>query len=118
MNASTLASSLPARLIRELQKLAKKYQPNGVELFVFGSFAQGKQYPTSDLDLGVEWRDKPDPKPFPGCIGRFKPYPPFGKLTWLIFPKQIRHLDESPPHIRYIYSREKSYSFLEHIFDS
>lgn len=56
--------SLPSRLLRELQRLAQKYQKKGLSLFVFGSFARGDQHPTSDLDLGVEWQHKHDPKVF------------------------------------------------------
>ena len=50
-----LRSTLPVRLLRELQKLAQKYHEDGISLFIFGSFARGDQRPTSDLDLGVEW---------------------------------------------------------------
>jgi len=32
---------LPARLLRSLQELAQKYQGEGLDLFVFGSFARG-----------------------------------------------------------------------------
>jgi predicted nucleotidyltransferase len=55
---------LPDRLLHDLQELARKYQKDGVRLFIFGSFAQGKARPTSDLDLGVEWRGQPDPAVF------------------------------------------------------
>ena len=33
-------------------------------LFIFGSFARGDQRPTSDLDIGVEWRGERDPETF------------------------------------------------------
>ena len=53
---------LPARLLRSLQELARKYQEEGLDLFVFGSFARGDQRSTSDLDLGIEWRGKRSPE--------------------------------------------------------
>ncbi len=55
---------LPRRLVRHLQALAQKYRREGVVLFIFGSFARGDPYPTSDLDLGVEWRGERDPQTF------------------------------------------------------
>jgi len=61
-HAATLA--LPTRLLLDLQKLARKYQHDGLDLFVFGSFARGDQRPTSDLDIGVEWRGKHNPSDF------------------------------------------------------
>lgn len=59
-----LQTSLPARLLRELQGLARKYRKDGLLLFVFGSFARGDQRQTSDLDLGVEWHGQHDPRAF------------------------------------------------------
>lgn len=59
-----LAHTLPARLRRALHLLARTYQEKGLNLFVFGSFAQGNQRPTSDLDLGVEWSGERDPQMF------------------------------------------------------
>ena len=61
-HAATLA--LPARLLRDLQELARKYQDAGLELFIFGSFARGDQHPTSDLDIGVAWRGEHNPSDF------------------------------------------------------
>lgn len=58
MRENEISLLLPARLLRGLQELAQKYQDHGLNLFVFGSFARGDQYPTSDLDLGVEWHRK------------------------------------------------------------
>jgi len=59
-----LRSILPARLLRELQKLARKYYEDGISLFIFGSFARGDPRPTSDLDLGVEWHTERNPRTF------------------------------------------------------
>jgi len=56
--------SLPQRLLRALQELAGEYRRDGLELFIFGSFARGDQRPTSDLDIGVEWRGERDPETF------------------------------------------------------
>jgi predicted nucleotidyltransferase len=58
MHHNELHLSLPSRLLSDLQKLAQKYQKEGLKLFVFGSFARGNPHPTSDLDLGVEWSGK------------------------------------------------------------
>lgn len=51
-----LEKQLPSRLVKELYRLAQKYQKKGAKLFVFGSFAQLKNRKTSDLDLGVIWQ--------------------------------------------------------------
>ena len=56
--------SLPRRLLQALQELAWEYRRDGLELFIFGSFARGDQRPTSDLDIGVEWRGERDPETF------------------------------------------------------
>ncbi len=61
---SSLQNVLPARLWRELQRLAQKYAAFGLELFIFGSFARGDQRPNSDLDLGVEWQGERAPAIF------------------------------------------------------
>ena len=55
---------LPPRVLQGLRELARKYHREGARLFVFGSFANGKQRPTSDLDLGVEWHGEPRPEVF------------------------------------------------------
>jgi predicted nucleotidyltransferase len=49
---------LPQRVRQALIDLARQYQPQGAELFVFGSFARSKAHPTSDLDIGVEWHEE------------------------------------------------------------
>jgi len=64
MHHNELNVPLPARLLHDLQQLARKYQKDGVKLFIFGSFAQDKARPTSDLDLGVEWQGQPNPAVF------------------------------------------------------
>jgi len=64
MHHHELNIPLPSRLLHDLQELARKYRKDGVELFIFGSFAQGNAQPTSDLDLGVEWQGQPDPAIF------------------------------------------------------
>ena len=56
--------SLPRRLLQALQELAWEYRRDGLELFIFGSFARGDQRPTSDLDIGVEWRGERNPETF------------------------------------------------------
>jgi predicted nucleotidyltransferase len=54
-NAATL-NSLPRRLVSRLKALGRKYQAQGVDLFIFGSHARKDHQPNSDLDLGIEWR--------------------------------------------------------------
>ncbi len=56
--------SLPVRVWQALIQLAHHYHDLGVDLFIFGSFAQGDPRPTSDLDLGVEWQGQRDPTIF------------------------------------------------------
>lgn len=55
---------LPERLRRRLSALATEYRREGVDLFLFGSFARGDNRANSDLDLGVEWRGTPSRKIF------------------------------------------------------
>ena len=64
MHDDEIPLPLAARLLRDLRELARKYQDEGLDMFVFGSFARGDQRPTSDLDLGVEWRDEHSPETF------------------------------------------------------
>lgn len=64
MPDESIVASLPGRLVHDLQRLARKYRESGIELFIFGSFARGDPSPTSDLDLGVEWRGPHDPAVF------------------------------------------------------
>jgi len=54
----TVRDKLPGRLTDALVTLGRKYHKLGVELFIFGSFAQGKNRTNSDLDIGIEWSDK------------------------------------------------------------
>jgi predicted nucleotidyltransferase len=58
MEISRTASlnSLPPRLVSRLKALGRKYQEQGVDLFVFGSQAREDCRPNSDLDLGIAWR--------------------------------------------------------------
>lgn len=63
-NTGAGISLLPPRLVRRLRELSRKYRAEGLSLFIFGSFAQSRQRPTSDLDLGVEWREEPRPEVF------------------------------------------------------
>ena len=85
VDINSLAGVLPVRLVRELQKLAKKYQADGLDLFVFGSFARGEPYSTSDLDLGVEWRKKPDPKTFSRLYWEVQSLPTIRKIDLVDF---------------------------------
>jgi predicted nucleotidyltransferase len=49
---------LPARLMKKLYSLARKYDKKGAQVFIFGSFASSTDRKTSDLDLGVTWSKK------------------------------------------------------------
>lgn len=49
---------LPKRLAEALYKIAQKYDRKGVTLFIFGSFARDGANKTSDLDLGMLWKEK------------------------------------------------------------
>lgn len=46
---------LLVRLISELVHLGKKYQTQGIRIFIFGSAVQENDRQESDLDLGVIW---------------------------------------------------------------
>lgn len=54
----TVQDKLPDQLIDALVTMGRKYHKLGVELFIFGSFAHGKNRTNSDLDIGIEWSDK------------------------------------------------------------
>jgi predicted nucleotidyltransferase len=56
--------ALPGRLIQSLQQLAQEYYVEGINLFIFGSFARGDNRPNSDLDLGIEWHGQRNPDIF------------------------------------------------------
>jgi len=55
---------LPDRLWRALEEIAFKYKDKGINLFIFGSFAQLRNKKTSDLDIGVLWESKREPLVF------------------------------------------------------
>ncbi len=77
--------ALPARLLRDLRALAQKYRSQGVDLFVFGSFARGDQRPTSDLDLGVEWHGKHSPGTFLRLYWEVQELPTIRKIDLVDF---------------------------------
>ena len=85
MHKDKVLSSLPTRLVRDLQRLARKYQGNGLDLFVFGSFARGDQRPTSDLDLGVEWRGQHNPETFLRLYWEVQELPTIRKIDLVDF---------------------------------
>ncbi len=55
-----LEQVLPGRVLDFLMVTARDFRSKGLELLLFGSFAQGRQRPNSDLDLGIRWHSKPD----------------------------------------------------------
>lgn len=104
-----LRSTLPARLLRELQKLARKYQKEGVSLFVFGSFARGDQRQTSDLDLGVEWHGERNPKAFLRLYWDVQELPTVRKIDLVDFEQtdaDFRRVAEADK--AYLYERRDS----------
>jgi len=100
-NNGTLLS-LPARLLRGLQELARKYQDEGLSLFVFGSFARGDQRPTSDLDLGVEWRGKRSPETFLRLYWDVQELPTIRKIDLVDF-------EQTDPDFRRMATSDKIY---------
>ncbi|MHC1767853.1 MAG: nucleotidyltransferase domain-containing protein [Verrucomicrobiia bacterium] len=63
MNAEikrNLEQALPECVLEFLLDTAREFRLRGLELILFGSFAQGRQRPNSDLDLGVRWTSTPD----------------------------------------------------------
>ena len=97
-----MAGVLPARLVQELQRLAQKYQAEGLDLFVFGSFARGEPYPASDLDLGVEWRQQPDPQTFARLYWEIQALPTIRKIDLVDF-------SQTGPAFRQIAAANKLY---------
>ena len=58
-----------------LNALADDVRPLGAELFVFGSFAPGRQRKTSDADIGVHWTGAPSIKVFANIVDRIEALP-------------------------------------------
>ena len=101
---NTLRSSLPPQLLDKLQQLAQKYYAEGLDLFVFGSFARGDQKPTSDLDLGVEWHGKPKPEIFLKLYWDIQALPTIRKIELVDF-------DQTDLNFRQIAASAKIYLF-------
>lgn len=57
----SLELALPRRVLDFLLDTALDFRAKGAELVLFGSFAQGRHRPTSDLDLAIRWSARPDP---------------------------------------------------------
>lgn len=49
-------ADLPSPVREALKSLAQELRPQGLELFLFGSFAEGRAWPTSDLDIAYTGR--------------------------------------------------------------
>lgn len=77
--------NLPPRVWRALQNVARKYQGEGVQLFIFGSFARGDRRPTSDLDLGVEWHGPHRPELFTRLYWELQDLPTIRKIDLVDF---------------------------------
>lgn len=101
-----LHSTLPARLLRELQKLARKYHEDGISLFIFGSFARGDQRPTSDLDLGVEWHREYREEAFLRLYWEVQDLPTIRKIDLVDF-------EQTEADFRQIATADKVYLFEE-----
>ncbi len=95
-------SPLPPRLLQSLQELAQKYKAGGLDLFIFGSFARGDHRPTSDLDLGVEWRGERDPKTFLRLYWEVQALPTIRKIELVDF-------SQTDPNFRRVAGLNKIY---------
>ena len=102
MVANSLTGSLPPQLIYKLRQLAHKYHQDGLDLFVFGSFARGEHKSTSDLDLGVEWRGKRKPEVFLKLYWDIQALPTIRKIELVDF-------DQADPNFRQIAASDKIY---------
>jgi predicted nucleotidyltransferase len=76
---------LPPRLLGALQGLAKAYRQQGVDLFIFGSFARGDARKTSDLDLGVIWRSERSERTFSRLYDDVQALPTIRKIDLVDF---------------------------------
>jgi predicted nucleotidyltransferase len=93
---------LPPRLLQNLQKLAEKYKADGLDIFIFGSFARGDQRPTSDLDVGVEWRKERNPQTFLRLYWEMQALPTIRKIELVDF-------SQTDPNFRRIAGANKIY---------
>ena len=98
---------LPLRLHQSLRDLAQKYEAAGVDLFIFGSFARGDQRPTSDLDLGVEWRTKRDDQTFLRLYWEVQDLPTIRRIDLVDF-------SQTGPNFRQIAGLDKIYLSERH----
>lgn len=93
---------LPLRLLQNLQELAEKYKVDGLDIFIFGSFARGDQRPTSDLDVGVEWRKERNPQAFLRLYWEMQSLPTIRKIELVDF-------SQTDPNFRQIAGLNKIY---------
>ena len=77
--------NLSPRLLGALRDLAQAYRPQGVELFVFGSFARGDARKTSDLDLGVQWHGERSERTFARLYQAVQALPTIRKIDLVDF---------------------------------
>ena len=105
---------LPPRLLRNLQKLAQTYESEGLDLFIFGSFARGDQRSASDLDLGVEWHKERNARTFLRLYGEVQALPTIRKIELVDFSqtsstfRQIASLNKVYLSERKLGQREKT----------
>ncbi len=70
-----LAAALPHSVIHFLIDAARFFHNKGVDLVLFGSFAEGRQRPKSDLDLGLIWRQERDSVIYQDLVDRLEKIP-------------------------------------------
>lgn len=84
---------LPGTLRARLHEIARAYHAEGVELFLFGSFARGDNRRTSDLDLAVGWRRSPSREIFMRLWQEIEDLPTIRKID-------LVDLSEAPEELR------------------
>ncbi|HLR76311.1 MAG TPA: nucleotidyltransferase domain-containing protein [Balneolaceae bacterium] len=111
MNAKRIITeALPARLVDKLYRLAEKYAQKGVKLFVFGSFANGTNRSTSDLDIGVLWQSERSAQTFRELYDEVQQLPTIRKIDLVDMDLAGQRFREKVlgQEILILYSRQKT----------
>jgi predicted nucleotidyltransferase len=75
-----LKKRLPVRVVNSLLQIGERYQKKGIQLFIFGSFADSTNRQTSDLDIGVLWDDGRQARTFTSLYSDIQDLPTVRKI--------------------------------------
>jgi len=87
MSNTAALKALPPRLVSRFKDLGRKYGPQGVKLFVFGSQTRKDCRPNSDLDLGIECSRPVSPELFRNICKDVENLPTIRKVDLVDFSK-------------------------------